>query len=107
MNPLKRLVDGLDPVLHEQRRLAIVSMLVATPRLTFTELRDTLNMTVGNLSVHLQKLEKEGYIVIDKQFVGRRPQTSCRLTDAGREAFARYLDHLEAIVQQNRNSPPG
>lgn len=106
VNPLKRLVDELDPELHEPRRLAIVSMLAATPRLTFTELRDTLAMTVGNLSVHLQKLEKKGYIAIDKRFVGRRPQTSCSLTDAGREAFARYLDHLEAIVQQNRSQPP-
>jgi DNA-binding MarR family transcriptional regulator len=103
VNPLKRLVDELDPLLHERLRLAIVSMLAAAPRLTFTELRDTLNMTVGNLSVHLQKLEEKGYIVIDKKFVGRRPQTSCRLTEAGREAFARYLDHLEAIVQQNRS----
>jgi DNA-binding transcriptional ArsR family regulator len=102
MNPMKQLVDGLDTVLHEQRRLAIVSMLAASPRLTFTELRDTLDMTVGNLSVHLQKLEEAGYIVINKRFVGRRPQTSCQLTDKGRAAFGRYLDRLEAIVKQNR-----
>lgn len=107
MNPLKRLVDELDLLLHEPGRLAIMSMLAATPRLTFTELRDMLDMTVGNLSIHLQKLEKKGYIAIDKQFVGRRPQTSCRLTDAGREAFVRYLDHLEAIVQQNRGQEAG
>jgi len=107
VNPLKRLVDELDLLLHEPGRLAIMSMLAATPRLTFTELRDMLDMTVGNLSIHLQKLEKKGYIAIDKQFVGRRPQTSCRLTDAGREAFVRYLDHLEAIVQQNRGQEAG
>jgi DNA-binding PadR family transcriptional regulator len=50
----------------------------------------------------LQKLEEKGYVAIDKQFVGRRPQTSCQLTRQGRQAFQRYLDHLEAIVQQGR-----
>src|SRR5207248_4580487 len=102
VNPFKRLVEELDPLLHERGRLAIVSVLAATPRLTFTELRDALGMTDGNLSVHLQKLEEKGYILIDKQFVGRRPQTSCQLSKAGRKAFTRYLDHLEAIVQQGR-----
>ena len=100
--PLKRLVDELDPLLHERGRLAIVSALAAAPRLTFTELRDALEMTDGNLSVHLQKLEEKGYVAIDKQFVGRRPQTSCRLTKPGHRAFTRYLDHLEAIVRQGR-----
>ena len=102
MNALKRLVEELDPTLHERGRLAIVSVLAAVDRLTFTELRDALGMTDGNLSVHLQKLEEHDYITIDKQFVGRRPQTTCRLTKAGQRAFTRYLDHLEAIVQQGR-----
>jgi len=102
VNALKRLVEELDPTLHERGRLAIVSELAAVERLTFTELRDALGMTDGNLSVHLQKLEDHDYIAIDKQFVGRRPQTTCRLTKAGQRAFARYLDHLEAIVQQGR-----
>lgn len=102
MKALKRLVEELDPMLHERGRLAIVSALAAAPRLTFTELRDALEMTDGNLSIHLQKLEEKGYVAIDKQFVGRRPQTSCQLTRQGRQAFQRYLDHLEAIVQQGR-----
>jgi DNA-binding transcriptional ArsR family regulator len=100
--PLKRLVAELDPLLHERGRLAIVSVLAAVDSLTFTELRDTLGMTDGNLSVHLQKLEEKGYVAIDKQFVGRRPQTTCRLTRSGHKAFASYLDHLEAIVRQGR-----
>ena len=103
MNALRRLMDELDPMLHERGRLAIVSALAAVEGLTFTELRDTLEMTDGNLSVHLQKLEEKGYVAIDKQFVGRRPQTSCRLTKPGHRAFARYLDHLEAIVRQGRS----
>ena len=102
MNALKRLVEELDPVLHERGRLGIVSVLAAVDSLTFTELRDSLEMTDGNLSVHLQKLEEKGYLAIDKQFVGRRPQTTCRLTKTGQRAFTRYLDHLEAIVQKGR-----
>ena len=103
MNAVKRLVEELDPLLLERGRLALVSVLAAADSLTFTELRDTLGMTDGNLSVHLQKLEDKGIVAIHKQFVGRRPQTTCKLTKAGREAFARYLDHLEAIVQEGRN----
>ena len=63
-------------------------------------------MTDGNLSVHLQKLEEKGYVAIDKQFVGRRPQTGCRLTRLGRQAFTRYLDRLEAIVREGRGQAP-
>jgi predicted ArsR family transcriptional regulator len=55
--------------------------------------------------VHLQKLEEKGYVAIDKHFVGRRPQTTCKLTKVGRRAFTSYLDHLEAIVRQNREKP--
>jgi DNA-binding transcriptional ArsR family regulator len=102
VNAFKRLCDELDPLLHERGRLAIVSALAAAPRLTFSELRDAVGMTDGNLSVHLQKLEEKGYLTIDKQFVGRRPQTSCQLTRDGRQAFSNYLDHLEAIVRQGR-----
>jgi DNA-binding MarR family transcriptional regulator len=104
VNVLKQVFDDLDAVLHERGRLAITSVLAAVDRLTFTELRDQLEMTDGNLSVHLQKLEEKGYVAIAKTFVGRRPQTTCRLTPTGRRAFARYLDHLEAIVQQGRGS---
>lgn len=105
MNALKRVFEELDPVLHERGRLAIVSILAAADEVTFTELRDALEMTDGNLSVHLQKLEDKAYVNIIKQFVGRRPQTSCRLTASGRKAFARYLEHLETIVAQGRARP--
>ena len=102
MNALKRICDDLDTLLHEPGRLAIVAMLASVASLTFTELRDALEMTDGNLSVHLQKLEDKGYVTIDKQFVGRRPQTTCRLSKQGRKALTHYLDQLEAIVQQGR-----
>jgi DNA-binding MarR family transcriptional regulator len=103
MNALKRVFEELDPLLHERGRLAIASVLAAVESLTFTELRDELEMTDGNLSVHLQKLEEKAYVTISKSFVGRRPQTTVRLTPAGRRAFARYLSHLEAIIQQNKS----
>src|SRR5262249_32853743 len=102
VNALKRVFDELDSVLHERGRLAIVSVLAAVNSLTFIEVRDSLGMTDGNLSMHLQKLEAKGYVAIVKSFVGRKPLTTCRLTAAGRRAFARYLDHLAAIVQQGR-----
>jgi DNA-binding transcriptional ArsR family regulator len=102
MHAFKRLVEEIDLTLHEPRRLAIVSVLAAVPSMTFTELRDTLEMTDGNLSVHLTKLEEKGYVAIDKQFVRRRPQTTCSLTKSGREAFVAYLAHLQTIVEQGR-----
>jgi DNA-binding transcriptional ArsR family regulator len=102
VNAIKRLIDQLDPILHERGRLAIVAVLAGSPRLTFTELRNTLEMTDGNLSVHLQKLEEKGYLHIDKQFVGRRPKTSCQLTRTGKQAFRRYLDRLDAVVREGR-----
>jgi DNA-binding MarR family transcriptional regulator len=104
VNALKRVLEQLDPMLHERGRLAIVSVLAAVDSLTFTELRDELEMTDGNLSVHLQKLDEKGYVTISKDFVGRRPQTTCRLSLTGRRAFARYLSHLETIVQQGRGA---
>lgn len=104
MKPLKRLCDELDPLLHEGGRLSIVALLATVPGMTFTELRDTLGLTDGNLSVHLQKLETGGYVDIEKKFVGRRPQTSAKLTKAGRAAFTRHLDQLEAIVKQGRQA---
>jgi DNA-binding transcriptional ArsR family regulator len=106
VNALRRLVDELDPMLHERGRLAIVSVLAAVDSIIFTELRDNLGMTDGNLSVHLQKLEEKGYVTIKKEFVGKRPQTTCSLTKAGRLAFTKYLDHLQAIVEQGRGQRP-
>lgn len=95
-------VFELDRVLHEKCRLAIVSILAAAEKRTFAELKELLAITDGNLSVHLRSLETAGYVRIIKRFVGRRPQTSCSLTKTGKSAFRSYLDHLEAIVMQNK-----
>ena len=92
----------LDRVIHEKGRLAIMSMLAASPELSFTELRDALTMTDGNLTSHIRALQEAGYLAVAKSVQNRRPLTTCSLTAAGHRAFADYINLLEKIVQQNR-----
>jgi DNA-binding transcriptional ArsR family regulator len=92
----------LDRLIHERLRLGIVSALAVSESLTFTELRSMLDTSDGNLSVHARKLEDAGYIECAKSFDGRVPQTTFRLTSAGRKALGRYLDHMEALIQSMR-----
>jgi DNA-binding MarR family transcriptional regulator len=92
----------LDRLIHEKGRLAIMSMLAASPELSFTELRDTLEMTDGNLTTHIRALQQEGYLSVAKSFRNNRPLTTCSLTVAGRQAFAEYISLLEQIVRQNK-----
>ena len=92
----------LDRVIHERGRLAIMSMLAASPELSFTELRDTLEMTDGNLTTHMRTLQEAGYVSIAKSYRNRRPLTTVSLTAAGRQAFADYVALLEQIVQQTK-----
>ena len=93
---------ALDRVIHERMRLGIVSALAANDALTFTELRELLQTTDGNLSVHARKLEDAGYVTCTKGFEGRVPRTEFRLTSAGRDALGRYLDHMEALIRAAR-----
>lgn len=92
----------LDRVIHERGRLAIMSMLAAAPSLSYTELRDTLQMTDGNLTAHARTLQEAGYVAVTKVFQGGRPLTTFALTEAGRKAFAGYINLLESIVAQTR-----
>lgn len=92
----------LDRVIHEKGRLAIMSMLAASPELSFTELRDALNMTDGNLTTHIRTLQEAGYVAVAKSYQNNRPLTTCSLTTSGRKAFAGYVDLLEQILQQTR-----
>ena len=92
----------LDRVIHEKGRLAIMSMLAATPEISFTELRNMLEMTDGNLTTHVRTLQEAGYVAIAKSFQNNRPLTTCSLTPAGRKAFAGYVALLEQIVQQTK-----
>jgi len=92
----------LDRVIHEKGRLAIMSMLAAAPELAFTELRDALNMTDGNVTTHIRTLQEAGYISVSKSYANNRPLTTCSLTAAGKKAFAGYIDLLEQILQQTK-----
>ena len=92
----------LDRVIHEKGRLAIMSMLAASPDLSFTELRDTMNMTDGNITTHIRTLQEAGYISVAKSYQNNRPLTTCSLTPAGRKAFTGYVNLLEQIVQQTK-----
>jgi DNA-binding MarR family transcriptional regulator len=92
----------LDRVIHEKGRLAIMSLLAASPQLSFTELRDTLGMTDGNITAHVRTLQEAGYIAVTKSFHSGRPLTSYSLTTEGRTAFTAYINLLEQIVQQTK-----
>lgn len=94
----------LDRVIHEKGRLGIMSMLAATPELAFTELRDALGMTDGNLTTHIRTLQEAGYVAVAKSYQNNRPLTTCSLTAAGRKSFADYISLLEQIVQQSKQS---
>ncbi len=92
----------LDRVIHEKGRLAIMSMLAATPELSFTELRDTLAMTDGNLISHMRTLQEAGYVTTSKSIANNRSLTTCSLTAAGKKAFTDYINLLEQILAQTR-----
>lgn len=90
--------NDLDKVIHERMRLGIISALAANAKLSFTELKNLLNTTDGNISVHARKLEEAGYVTCEKSFKGRMPLTEYAITKAGRSALTRYLDHMEALI---------
>ena len=93
---------SFDKLIHEQLRLGMLSALAVNPALTFTELKEMLATTDGNLSVHARKLEDAGYVSCKKTFQGRTPRTVFRLTATGRRALTRYLDHMEALIRAAR-----
>jgi len=97
-------IQNLDPIIHAPIRLAIMSVLITVRSANFTFLKNTLQTTDGNLSTHLTKLEQAGYVKIRKTFKKKKPQTSCSLTEKGREAFKRYIEILETIVKIPKES---
>jgi len=101
--PAGEIAAGLDRLLHDRMRLGIVSALAATDDLSFSDLKAVLSATDGNLSVHARKLEDAGYLACSKSFEGRTPRTGFSLTAAGRRAFEKYLDHMDAIIRATRN----
>ena len=91
--------NELDKLIHERMRLGIISALAANKSLTFNDLKSLLNTTDGNVSVHARKLEEAGYLTCEKSFNGRIPLTEYKITEAGREALNRYLNHMEALIK--------
>lgn len=93
---------AFDRLIHERLRLGIVSALAVNGSLTFNDLKQLLDTTDGNLSVHARKLEEAAYVTCTKSFEGRMPKTEYRITPAGRRALERYLDHMEALIRATR-----
>jgi DNA-binding MarR family transcriptional regulator len=90
--------NELDPLIHERLRLGIISALVVQERLSFTELRDLLQTTDGNLSVQARRLETAGYVVCDKKFEGRKPKSTYSISPSGRVALEDYLEKLSSLL---------
>jgi len=90
-----------DPLLHQAIRSKLVSLLIANDELPFKALKESLGVTDGNLSTHLSKLEKEGYVRIEKIFEGKRPKTVVYITATGRKAFESYIEALKQFIEEN------
>jgi len=90
----------LDPILHSQLRLAVMSLLISVKEAEFTFLKEKTNATAGNLSVQIQKLKEAGYIDVIKQFKDNYPQTICKVTSIGIKAFEEYVKNLQTYLQK-------
>ncbi len=88
----------LDPLLHSELRLAVMSILISVEEADFPYLREQTGATAGNLSVQIDKLEKAGYISVEKTFRGKRPATICRMTNDGHQAFEDYVEALRSYI---------
>lgn len=89
----------LDPLLHSELRLAVMSTLLSLEEADFVYLREATGATAGNLSVQLDKLSEAGYISVEKGFAGKKPRTVCRITDVGKKAFAEYVEALKSYLR--------
>ncbi|RYY86213.1 MAG: transcriptional regulator [Chitinophagaceae bacterium] len=90
----------LDPILHSQLRLAVMSLLIGVKEAEFTFLREQTGSTAGNLSVQVQKLKEAGYIDVTKQFKDNYPQTLCKVTAKGIDAFEAYVKALQGYIKK-------
>lgn len=94
------MLKALDPLLHSQLRLGVVSILISVEEADFTYLKEQTAATAGNLSVQIDKLEKAGYITVKKSFKGKRPLTTCKITKKGITAFETYVNHLKTYINK-------
>jgi len=93
---------GFDRLIYERVRLGIMSALAMNEQLTFNELKSLFDVSDGNLSAHARKLEEAGYVVCTKSFEARRPRSEYRITQVGKRALLRYLEHIEAVIKATR-----
>jgi DNA-binding HxlR family transcriptional regulator len=96
---VKEHLEHINKVFENRIRLAIMSLLMVADEIDFNTLKEKLDLTDGNLASHTTKLEECGYITVGKVFIGKKPHTSYRVTDAGRKAFLAHLDALERIIR--------
>lgn len=92
------MLKELNPIIHSQLRLAIMTLLVSVEEADFNYLKEQTNATSGNISVQLDKLSSAGYIMVTKEFVGKRTRTSCRLTEEGKRAMEKYIETLKSYL---------
>jgi len=97
----------IDNFIHSRIRLAIMAVLASVDEMDFNSIKKAVNTTDGNLSVHLKKLEENGYIKIEKKFINRKPLTTCRLTEQGGKSFAEYISTVESFIQKTKNKNSG
>lgn len=99
---MKDYLEHINKAFESKARLGIMSVLMVVDKADFSSLKDTLQLTDGNLASHLRALEEEAYLGVEKQFVGRKPNTTYHATDLGRKAFKSHLDALEQLILSNR-----
>lgn len=93
------MLKELNPLIHSQLRLAIMTLLLSVEEADFTYLKEKTNATAGNISIQLDKLSNAGYIQIKKEFVGKKTRTSCKITEAGKEALEEYIEILKVYLK--------
>lgn len=93
------MLKPLDPLLHSELRLAVMSLLVSVEEAEFPYIKEQTGSTAGNLSVQIDKLAAAGYIEVEKTFKGKRPCTLCRISDKGMNAFEQYVDTLKEYLR--------
>lgn len=99
---MKNYLENINKAFESRVRLGIMSVLMVNESVDFSTLKDTLQLTDGNLASHLRALEEIAYLGVEKQFVGRKPNTTYHATDLGREAFKSHLDALEQLILNNK-----
>ena len=100
---MKEILTQLNPVFDHRNRLGIMSILAVNDWVEYNTLKELLDLTDGNLASHIKPLETHEYIIVRKQFIGKKPQTTYAVTEAGKAAFKAHLDALETLLKMGRD----